>query len=341
MKEKITYGLIKGFKSIFLFLLLSFPFLVMAQDESWYQKGRDATEPGEIINFLTKSIEFEGESVCTYYYRGVAKFQLGDYNGAASDFSKAMTVKSKYQTAIQRRDDLSNNPEAQTNVYLHDKTDSSNTEQCRGLCYYYRGNSFYNLHNYNSAIEDYSKFIPLDIENHEYFNSRCTAYYLRSASYFYLKQYDLAFADISKYVSLKPKDPDGYNNLGLIYLIKGNYDEAIRQFKETIGINQNYASAYADIGYAYMQQGKTNLAVENFQHCLKIDTNTFSTYLDLSIIEYRKNNITQAKKYFEIAKSLEPDLSEGFEVISEFETEGFFWTQKDKETLKIIFNNLK
>jgi len=164
---------------------------------------------------------------------------------------------------------------------------------------------------------------------------------MRSASYYFLKQYELAIADISEYISLKPNDPDGYNDRGLCYLVLAKYDDAIAEFNKTIRLKPDYASAYADRGYAYMQQGKMEMAIDNFNQCLKIDEKTFSTNMDLAIIYYLKGNLQESKKYLDTAKSLEPRLSKGIDGIAKLEEEGYYWTDKDKETLKKMFDELK
>jgi tetratricopeptide (TPR) repeat protein len=309
-------------KVVFFIGVMLVPFLLEAQNESWYQKGREATEPRDMVEFYTKSLENEGASVCTYYYRGVAKFDLNDFKGAEEDLTNAIKTESKYYTSI------------------INKVDSMNNEDCSKRSYFYRGSANYYLHNYQSAIDDFSSFILIDPENQEYRNIRSSAYNLRSASYYFLKKFKLALADISKYIFLKPNDPNGYNNRGLIYLILTRYDDAIAEFNKTISINPEYASALADIGYAYMQQGKMDLAIDNFTRCLKIDDDTFSTYVDLAIIEYMKGNVQESKKYMGNAESLEPRLAKGIDGINQLEQEGYYWTIKDKETLKKMFKEL-
>jgi tetratricopeptide (TPR) repeat protein len=320
--QPLTQAFMKA-KVVFFIIVMFVPVMLQAQNESWYQKGRDATNPLEMVQFYTKSLETEGTSVCTYYYRGIAKLELNDFNGAEDDFTNAI------------RTEFKSHPGAQN------KTDSMNTKDCRERSYFYSGSTNYNLQNYQAAIKDFSQFIIIDTENQEYQKMRNNAYNLRSASYYFLKQFDLALADISKYISLKPNDPNGYNNRGLIYLIQTRYDDAISEFNKTLSINPEYASALADIGYACMQQGKMDLAIDNFTRCLKIDTNTFSTYLDLAIIYYLKGNLQESKKYMTVATSLESGLEEGFDSINELEKEGYYWTEKDKETLKKMFNELK
>jgi tetratricopeptide (TPR) repeat protein len=310
-------------KLVFFIIVMFVPARLVAQNKSWYQKGQEATDPLEMVQFYTKSLEIEGPSVCTYFYRGLVKFELNDFTGAEEDFKNAIKTESNYNTSAQN------------------KSDSLTTGNCRQRSYFYCGSANYSLQNYQAAISDFSQFIIMDTENQEYYKIRSNAFNLRSASYYFLKQFDLALSDISRYISLKPSDPNGYNNRGLIYLIQSRYDDAIAEFNKTIGINPEYASAFADIGYAYMQQGKMDLAIDNFTHCLKIDTNTFSTYLDLAIIYYLKGNLQESKKYMGIAMSLEPGLEEGFDSINELEKEGYYWTEKDKETLKKMFEELK
>jgi tetratricopeptide (TPR) repeat protein len=320
--QHLTQALMKVKMVLFLGAMFA-PFILGAQNESWYEKGRDATEPRQIVEFLTKSLENEGASVCTYYYRGVAKYDLKDYKGAEDDFINAMKTESKYLTGA------------------IDKEDSLETEDCRKRSYFYLGCANNNLQNYKAAINDFSQFIFICPEDQEYSNIKSNAYYLRSASYYFLKQLDSALADISKYISLKPNDPDGYNNRGLIYLILTRYNDAIAEFNRTITLNPEYASAFADIGYAYMQEGKMDSAVGNFNRCLKIDDKTFSTNLDLAIIYYRKGNLQESKKFMGIASSLEPRLAKRIDGINLIEKEGYYWTDKDKETLKKMFKELK
>ena len=76
------------------------------------------TQPHEMIDFFTKSLENEGASVCTYYYLGVAKYDSKDFRGAVDDFTKAINTESRYRNVIKLRDDLKDNPTQQEAVDL-------------------------------------------------------------------------------------------------------------------------------------------------------------------------------------------------------------------------------
>jgi hypothetical protein len=63
--------------------------------------------------------------------------------------------------------------------------------------------------------------------------------------------------------------------------------------------------------------------------------------MDLAIIYYRQGELPESKLYLDIAKSLEPILNKGVDGINELEKEGYYWTKKDKKTLKKMFDGLK
>ena len=100
-------------------------------------------------------------------------------------------------------------------------------------------------------------------------------------------------------------------------------------------------SAYANLGYIYFQRGKTDLAIEVLNKCLKINDKTFSVNLDLAMIYYKQGELQESKKYLDVARSLEPLLIKGIDGINELEKEGYYWTKKDKKTLKKMFDGAK
>jgi tetratricopeptide (TPR) repeat protein len=119
------------------------------------------------------------------------------------------------------------------------------------------------------------------------------------------------------------------------------YDQAIADFNKAISIKPDYSPAYANLGYVYMQQRKTDLAVDNFNQCLKVDVKNLSANLDLAIVYYMKSNLQESKKYLGIAKSIEPLLAKGIDGITALENGDYYWTDKDKKSLKKMFAELK
>ncbi len=53
-----------------------------------------------------------------------------------------------------------------------------------------------------------------------------------------------------------PRAAQSYYRLGKMYLAKGLFEEAIREFKNAIEANPRYAEAHNDLGWVYARQGR-------------------------------------------------------------------------------------
>jgi tetratricopeptide (TPR) repeat protein len=213
-------------------------------------------------------------------------------------------------------------------------TKSIEKEGATAKAYNSRGTAKDKLKDYQGAVADYSKAIEIDAKFADAYNNRGS---VRKN----LQDYQGAIVDLNEYISLEPNNPYGYNSRGFFYLILAEYAQAIADLNKASSIKSDYASAYANLGYVYMQQGKTEMAIENFNKCLKIDRKSISANLDFAIISYLKSNLQESKKYLRFAKSIDPRLSKGIDGINELEKENYYWTDKDKETLKKMFVELK
>jgi hypothetical protein len=61
----------------------------------------------------------------------------------------------------------------------------------------------------------------------------------------------------------------------------------------------------------------------------------------MAIVFYLKGNHFKAKYYIDRAKTLEPLLTKDMSGINELEKKGYYWTERDKVTLKKMFEELK
>jgi len=80
------------------------------------------------------------------------------------------------------------------------------------------------------------------------------AYNNRGLAYFEKGQYDLAIADYSEAITIDSKNAAAYYNRGDTYLLKGQYDEAIADFSKVIEINPKLSVFYYLRGNAYFKK---------------------------------------------------------------------------------------
>ena len=69
-------------------------------------------------------------------------------------------------------------------------------------------------------------------------------------------QTDEAIGEYRESLRLKPDYPQAHDNLGNAFLIKGRTDEAISQFREAIRVKPDYADAHNNLGAALCERAK-------------------------------------------------------------------------------------
>jgi len=57
-----------------------------------------------------------------------------------------------------------------------------------------------------------------------------------------------------------------YNNRGVAYYMKGEYDRAIRDYNKAIESNPDYAKAYNGRGVAYEKKGEHDRAIKDYSN---------------------------------------------------------------------------
>jgi len=64
-------------------------------------------------------------------------------------------------------------------------------------------------------------------------------------------QYDQAISDFNKAIEINPRYEKAYNNRGIVYRLEGQYDQAISDFNKAIEINPTDAQAYNNLAWLF------------------------------------------------------------------------------------------
>jgi tetratricopeptide (TPR) repeat protein len=99
---------------------------------------------------------------------------------------------------------------------------------------------------------------------------RAGAHINLGAIYNLLDQLDEAVTVLRKGIALEPGRSEGYYNLGLVYRRKGQTDLAIHAYREALRINPRLADAQYNLGNVYLEKEMYAQAVECYQHALQI-----------------------------------------------------------------------
>lgn len=103
-----------------------------------------------------------------------------------------------------------------------------------------KGNVFFELKNFDKAIEYYTKALEFD-------PNYVTAIYNIGISNIRKKEYEAAESYLSEVIDLDPKSAYAYNALGILYSKKDEHDKSIAKFKKAIDIDPNFIQAHMNL----------------------------------------------------------------------------------------------
>lgn len=312
----------------FILVAILLPAITFGQANKLIRQALKSTDYNEQIQLFTQALEADPENLDAYFYRGLAKYGLGDYNSAILDYTKVLFY----------------NPDADS--------------------YYNRGNAKFALNDFEGAKEDYIKALEIDRELYDaIYNLGLTQFYLgeyreaieefdkissvfptdqkvytqKALAYMELEEYNEAFNNYANRILLNP-DSESFYNRGLALLSVNYYKEAQADFYKAIQLDRENIPAYFFVSVTHLFLGEFTNAVSGFTETLKYDASDFDALLGLAMAQYKANDKISAKASFQKAKNILGINETNFTIDLFNET---YWHQDQYYFLNGIFNELK
>ncbi|MEI7594100.1 MAG: tetratricopeptide repeat protein [Bacteroidota bacterium] len=261
-------------------------------------------EHEKAIADYTKAIQLNPKDYLPYYNRALDKYALEDMNGSCSDLHECFSVLQKYEP--------DNSLIAELEYSIGNYCDST-----KASYYYQRGIAFYNLQQFDQAVNIYSVGIMKFPDNSMILSFRGNAY-------FALKNYTKALPDYcasiknkenviydieanQKHLKLTNESIDTYIN-GFIASMQiciaeskfalGQYDEALIEINKGIEITPNIKefgkeNYYNVRGNIYLAIGKYQQAIIDFDKCIQINSSFPLAYVNRAVAKINlANNIS-------------------------------------------------
>ena len=281
-------------KKYIILLLIICPVFGFAQANKLFRQATRTNNLSEKVSLLTQVIDLEPQNLDAYFYRAIAKNDLGDYRGAIVDYSKIIVEE----------------PDADT--------------------YFNRGNSRYSLKDFTGAKEDYAKSFMLDenfidalyslacvkLDLEEYENAikdftgvikqvphNYNTYILRATAYKAIEQFTKALNDYSMAILIEP-NADNFFNRGVFLMDIKYYQDANTDLTKSLRLNKNNAFAHFYRGASNLFLGKFNDAISDFSEAIKFDALDFDAYLGLAMAHLKVNDTVNAKLNFNKANAI-------------------------------------
>jgi tetratricopeptide (TPR) repeat protein len=132
--------------------------------------------------------------------------------------------------------------------------------------YEHRADCYYELHQYELAIADYSKAIELTRKPDLLLG---IAYNNRGYAYKELGKYDSAIADFTSAIRTDPKCANFYLGRAITYSERGDYAHAIADYDKVIELSPRYTLAYLKRGKVYESQGMLDKAKSDYAYACR------------------------------------------------------------------------
>jgi len=104
--------------------------------------------------------------------------------------------------------------------------------------------------------------------------NKARPYNNQGLAYYNKGEFDQALSDYNKAIEIDPELAEAHNNIGLLYQAKGEFDQAIHYFSKAIEIDPYYANAYNNRGVAYHKNGEFDQALSDYNKAIAIDPKT-------------------------------------------------------------------
>lgn len=272
------------------------------------------------IQYFNQVINAKPHLAEPYFYRAVAKLELGDYKGSEEDCNQAlqrntlliraylcrsyarMNLKD-YKGAIEDCEKglefdqenlsfLQNKALCQLNDKQYDPAERSLKElETRDPKYVYTHMMYGQLHiergDTLAAVEDFSRAIAIDRHFAPALSARAYANLL-------LENYANAVPDLDEAIRLEPEDAGYYNNRALARYHLNNLRGTLEDFDRVIELDPENELALYNRGLIRSQVGDLNRAIEDFDKVIKLDPTHFTAIYNRALLRGQTGNLKGA-----------------------------------------------
>jgi tetratricopeptide (TPR) repeat protein len=115
-----------------------------------------------------------------------------------------------------------------------------------------------------------------------------------------------------KVLELDPKRPDVYKSLGWFEMQKGQYEQAITNWRKALEINPQIPEMHNSIALALLGLGKQREAIDELKKDIQISPRSAFNYFMLGQVYLQLKNYDNARKSYEKAIALQPDYTNAY-----------------------------
>ncbi len=273
-----------------LLLLWASPEAAAQYDKDMFSlRGRTALSDGRWsdaivqFNYLAR---LDTTDYWTFFYRGIAKYNLGDIRGSQRDFDTAVRLNPVFTSGYHYRA-ITQNRFGHYEAALQDLEKAISLRPGFTGLYFTRGVTYFLSQQFEPAVRDFDRYIRREPKDP-------SAYLNRGASYLFLGDTLKAFNDYNKAIKLDRFEPEGYVRRGRLHAAQGNYPAAIADMDQAISLDTANTFAYFNRALMYHEQSRLNEAMADLNKVLELEPGNALTLYNRSLIRAQVGDYANA-----------------------------------------------
>ena len=242
-------------------------------------RGRQALSDGkyafaiENFNILTR---LDTTDYWSFFFRGIAKYNLGDIRGSQKDFDRSVRINPVFTNGYHYRA-IAESRLGDYNQALDDLQKAIDLRPGINGLYFSRGVTYFLAQRFNEAVEDFDWYIKKEPRDP-------SAYLNRGASQLFLGDTLKALEDYNKAIKLDRFEPEGYVRRGRLHAACGNLDEAISDMSHAIQLDSTMTLAYFSRAIMLYEKNDYNSAMADLNRVLEEEPGNALTLYNRALI---------------------------------------------------------
>lgn len=251
-----------------------------------------------ISNFNT-AIRYDSDNFEAYFLRGVAKFNLNDYQGALYDFSKTLEIHPLYVRAWHYRgithDRMSNYFDARADFKRALEIDPYSAD-----LHIASGATSMHLNAFEAAVKSYDMALLINPK-------LSNAYLNRGIAKRFLERPEEALEDLDKAVYHDYFSTEAWLRRGMVKLELEKFDAAMKDFNQALELDAQNPLVYFQRAIAFLQTGDTLAALHDYEKVNQLDKRNALTYYNRALLHSMRDEFDVALPLYDMVTAINPE----------------------------------
>jgi len=302
----------------FLSVLVALPLLAQYDKDVFSFRGRNALAEGkysQAIENLNILARLDTSDHWTFFYRGIAKYNLGDLRGSRQDFDRSVRLNPVFTYGYHYRG-ITESRFGNYDSALDDINRAIELRPGNDGLYYSRGVTHFLARQFQEAVEDFNLYIRREPKDP-------SAYLNRGAAYIFLGDTLKAFSDYNKAIRLDRFDAEGYVRRGRLHAECKDFEKAVADMNQAIQLDSANTFAYFNRALMYYEMRRYNEAMRDLDRVLKDEPGNALTLYNRSLINAQVGNFAEALEDMDRVININPK-----NVLAYFNRASFFIEMK-------------